>query len=431
MSEQVGASLVLAQMLLPAQSGASSVVQAVSAGSAGTPEALADPAQPVDLLSENPPVFAALLNEFANLELEGVARMEASDLIRVRVDTTLPYTTPATGMTSPDTGMAVPDPGAEMLAADTLLPTGADDPAVVPVPDPVRRSTASAQPLPESADTLLRLDADIAVPEPGTRVGADVGALHQPPFGARGDAIPVPPASVPAQNTGTEAGVAARPEAGAAAAGLSDAALAEEFSDQSGQRDRGGEQRPPLADPAARAPAIQFSQTSPEAGSLLASPSTLPASGPASGPAPGHPTPAGLPSALLSLQGAPAEWAEPLAQRLAGLATRGANTAEVRLHPPSLGQLEVRITLHNDQASISLASASPEVREALQQALPRLDSLLDSLGIELADTQITDREQQASDQEGGETAQRSNGDGGTGAADAAPATPVGLIDAWA
>ena len=91
--------------------------------------------------------------------------------------------------------------------------------------------------------------------------------------------------------------------------------------------------------------------------------------------------------------------------------------------------MEVRITVHNDQATISLASANPEVREALQQALPRLDSLLNSLGIELAESEITDRQQRSFNGETREVSQ-GLGDGADDAADTTARVTVGLIDAW-
>ena len=97
-----------------------------------------------------------------------------------------------------------------------------------------------------------------------------------------------------------------------------------------------------------------------------------------------------LQSLDLNLPSDKAHWAEPLAQRLAWLIHKGANTVDLRLHPPRLGRVEVRISVQSDQVSIWLSAANPEVREMLAQALPRLDGLLENSGLELADAGITE-----------------------------------------
>ena len=94
----------------------------------------------------------------------------------------------------------------------------------------------------------------------------------------------------------------------------------------------------------------------------------------------------------------------------------------------------MRITLNNDQATLFVASANPEVREALQQALPRLDNLLNGLGIELAESEIAERQadgfqSDADDRAGAES-------GGTGESsehpDERPARErLSLLDTWA
>jgi flagellar hook-length control protein FliK len=140
-------------------------------------------------------------------------------------------------------------------------------------------------------------------------------------------------------------------------------------------------------------------------------------------------------SQSLTLLGQPSQWAEPLAQRLAGLATQGANTAEIRLHPPSLGQLDVRITLANDQATLFVASANPEVREALQQALPRLDDLLSGLGIELAESEIAERQADGFQAEGGDnqpdSEPNSGGEPGEQSSEQPGSNRLGMLDTWA
>jgi flagellar hook-length control protein FliK len=65
--------------------------------------------------------------------------------------------------------------------------------------------------------------------------------------------------------------------------------------------------------------------------------------------------------------------------------------AEIKLNPPHLGPLEVRLALHHEQAHILFFAADPSVRDALEGALPRLREMLDGNGIQLNQAQVSDQ----------------------------------------
>ena len=79
---------------------------------------------------------------------------------------------------------------------------------------------------------------------------------------------------------------------------------------------------------------------------------------------------------------------EALAERVRWQLEDGRDTAELRLDPPSLGSLSVRIRLERDEASILFMSAQPGVREALEDALPKLRELLADAGLRLVDVSV-------------------------------------------
>lgn len=81
-------------------------------------------------------------------------------------------------------------------------------------------------------------------------------------------------------------------------------------------------------------------------------------------------------------------WGEALGERLTWLVWGELEQAQLELNPPELGRLDVRLRLQADQASVSFTSGAPEVREALEQALPRLREMLAEAGIELADAEV-------------------------------------------
>jgi flagellar hook-length control protein FliK len=62
--------------------------------------------------------------------------------------------------------------------------------------------------------------------------------------------------------------------------------------------------------------------------------------------------------------------------------------AELVLTPPQLGRIEVSLSMRGDDASLTFVSSNPVVREALENALPRLREILADAGISLGQTQV-------------------------------------------
>lgn len=85
------------------------------------------------------------------------------------------------------------------------------------------------------------------------------------------------------------------------------------------------------------------------------------------------------------------QWSEALAERAAWLASQQIHSAELQLDPPELGPLQVRISVHQDQAVVSFVSANPQVRDALDQSMARLRELLQDQGMQLVDAGVSDQ----------------------------------------
>jgi len=64
------------------------------------------------------------------------------------------------------------------------------------------------------------------------------------------------------------------------------------------------------------------------------------------------------------------------------------NSAEIHLNPSDLGPVQVRISTQNDQTTVAFSSPHAAVRDALDQALPRLRDMMGSQGIQLADVSV-------------------------------------------
>ncbi|AGP96589.1 flagellar hook-length control protein FliK [Alteromonas mediterranea] len=62
--------------------------------------------------------------------------------------------------------------------------------------------------------------------------------------------------------------------------------------------------------------------------------------------------------------------------------------AEIRLDPPELGSMQVRVNVAGDAASVSFVVQSQQAKDALAEAMPKLRDMLSEQGIELGDAEV-------------------------------------------
>ncbi len=86
------------------------------------------------------------------------------------------------------------------------------------------------------------------------------------------------------------------------------------------------------------------------------------------------------------------KWADEFSQKITWLASSNQDqTAELHLNPPQLGPLDVVIKVSGDQATALFTSPHAAVREAVEQAMPRLREMLADNGIMLGNTTVSDQ----------------------------------------
>lgn len=83
-----------------------------------------------------------------------------------------------------------------------------------------------------------------------------------------------------------------------------------------------------------------------------------------------------------------AAWDQALGQKIVWMTAGGQQTASLTLNPPDLGPLQVVLNISNDQANATFSAAQPEVRQALEAALPKLREMMGDAGIQLGETSI-------------------------------------------
>ena len=77
------------------------------------------------------------------------------------------------------------------------------------------------------------------------------------------------------------------------------------------------------------------------------------------------------------------DWQQNVSQHITLFTRQGQQTAELRLHPESLGQVHITLKVEDNLAQIQMASPHSHVRAALEAALPVLRSQLEDNGIQL------------------------------------------------
>lgn len=82
-------------------------------------------------------------------------------------------------------------------------------------------------------------------------------------------------------------------------------------------------------------------------------------------------------------------WSQGMAKQILWMINQNVSSAEIRLNPANLGPIEVLIDMNEDEVSVSLTSRHAVVREAMEQALPKLREMFDENGINLTDADIS------------------------------------------
>lgn len=80
-------------------------------------------------------------------------------------------------------------------------------------------------------------------------------------------------------------------------------------------------------------------------------------------------------------------------QQLVTMVSQGIQQAEIRLDPPELGHMIVKIQVHGEQTQVQFHVAQTQTRDVVEQAIPRLRELLQEQGMQLADSHVSQGDQ--------------------------------------
>ena len=94
------------------------------------------------------------------------------------------------------------------------------------------------------------------------------------------------------------------------------------------------------------------------------------------------------------------EWSRQMTDQVSFMVKGGFQQADIKLNPAHLGPMEIKLSIKDDQASVSFVSQHAVVRDVIDAAMPRLRDMLEQQGINLADVDVSAQsEQQQSNDE--------------------------------
>ncbi|OAN18609.1 hypothetical protein A3K86_06905 [Photobacterium jeanii] len=106
-----------------------------------------------------------------------------------------------------------------------------------------------------------------------------------------------------------------------------------------------------------------------------------------------------------------------LAEKVNIMMSKNLKHVDIRLDPPELGKVQIKLSMNQDQASLQFTAANSQTRELLEHSMPRLRELLHQQGVQLAQTSVQqDTSRQASNGQNfaGQQGQQTDGQGGSG-----------------
>ncbi|HEY0064637.1 MAG TPA: flagellar hook-length control protein FliK [Telluria sp.] len=83
-------------------------------------------------------------------------------------------------------------------------------------------------------------------------------------------------------------------------------------------------------------------------------------------------------------------WDQQVGQKIVWMVAGKEQSASLTLNPPDMGPMQVVLSVNNDQATVTFSAAQPEVRQALEDALPKLREMMSESGIALGNASVND-----------------------------------------
>ncbi|WP_058119904.1 flagellar hook-length control protein FliK [Photobacterium kishitanii] len=101
---------------------------------------------------------------------------------------------------------------------------------------------------------------------------------------------------------------------------------------------------------------------------------------------------------------------EQVHERINIMMAKNLKFVDIRLDPPELGKIQIKLTLNQDQASVQFTVNNHQTRDIVEQAMPRLREMLQQQGLQLAQSSVQqETSQQFSGQQSNSSAHSQSG----------------------
>lgn len=104
------------------------------------------------------------------------------------------------------------------------------------------------------------------------------------------------------------------------------------------------------------------------------------------------------------------EASQKLQERINIMMSKNIQRADIRLDPPELGSVHIRVNMSGEQASVQFQAQTQQARDALEATMPRLREMLEQQGINLADTQVGEQSKEGGRTAGGQAGGANDGE---------------------
>ena len=85
------------------------------------------------------------------------------------------------------------------------------------------------------------------------------------------------------------------------------------------------------------------------------------------------------------------DWDNSFSKQVVWMSQQHIRQAEIRLNPANLGSIEVSLKMDDDKLDVHFGSQHAQVRDAIEQAMPRLREMMKEQGLSLADTSVSEQ----------------------------------------
>ena len=91
------------------------------------------------------------------------------------------------------------------------------------------------------------------------------------------------------------------------------------------------------------------------------------------------------------------QFGDAMATHVRVLKNQGGGEAKVNLHPAELGRMSISVTTDGNETRVAFVVETSQARQAVEAAMPRLRDMLDSAGLSLSDSDVSERRDQQAD----------------------------------